>query len=226
MRHTQSGNAFIYVLVAIALFAALAYTFTRSAQQGGSGNISKQEAAIAASEILSYARTIESAVNRVRVKNRCSENEISFEYDGYYINPSAPGTKKCHIFEPEGGNIEYLTMNPNTFSNGLQYFGFNAGFQFTKVGSDLNDLALQLNYLKKDVCLSINDKLGIPNNAGEPPEENNDPAGTEGTFKGTFGTNKADTVGDDGTGLSGKMAFCRLQSSVPHYQFIYVLLAR
>lgn len=224
MPHKQSGNAFIYVLVAIALFGALAYTFMRSSQQG-SGDISQQEASIAAAGILSFARSVEEAVNRVRVKNRCSENEISFEHNGVYVNPSAPGTKKCHIFDPAGGNITYSAPDDEkVFTNGSQNYVFNAGFQLTKIGTDLNDLVLQLNYLSEQICITINNRLGVSNSGGTPPAENNDPGDVN--FVGTFGTNKTNTIGDDGTGLSGKSGFCRNQASVPQYQFNYVLLAR
>ena len=239
MRHTQSGNAFIYVLVAIALFAALAYTFTRSAQQGGSGNISKQEAAIAASEILSYARTIESAVNRVRVKNRCSENEISFEYNGNQVNADAPGTKKCHIFEANGGNAPWETpqttwldssKSANPLYGSYSYVGAGG---VDEVGSSASDLIFFAPVLDRQVCLSLNKSLNIPNPSDDAPVDDNG-IQTETAFTGSYVDAPATsaTINDSGssTALAGKNAACIEESTGCNggscYNFYYVLLAR
>lgn len=108
----QSGNAVVFVLLALVLFGALIFTFTNSGQQSIS-RMSKNEVRIAAQEAIFYAQHLEKAVQRVR-SNGCSENQISFNYDsdgdGNYIdsgdtynNTSAPADFSCHIFRSEGG---------------------------------------------------------------------------------------------------------------------------
>ena len=183
---TQSGNAFIYILVAIALFAALAYTFTRSGQQGGSGSISKQEAALAAAEIISYAQIIEEAVRRVRTKNRCSENEINFDTSALtgYTNGDAPGDNRCDIFHQSGGKVLYTAPNQIALDSALSsedHYGewfFTGANKVIGVGSDTdqggNDLVSILMYVSLPVCIEINQNLGIENPGGAPPDEGTD----------------------------------------------------
>lgn len=65
--NTQSGNVFVIILVAVTLFAALMFTFSRTGSQD-TGNLTKQQAKIIAQEILNYAQLVEGAVNRVREK--------------------------------------------------------------------------------------------------------------------------------------------------------------
>ncbi len=160
MQQTQSGNAFIYVLIAIALFAALAYTFTRSGQQGSS-DISNQEASLTASEILSYAQRVEDAVNRVRTKNRCSENEISFENATVsgYTNASAPVSQKCHIFETAGGNISWMSFFTSQ-SNYQGLLGFTGRQNVPDIGSTSNsELILKVRDIPLETCIQINKLL-------------------------------------------------------------------
>jgi hypothetical protein len=163
--HSQSGNVFIIILVAVFLFGALMFTFSRSGSQGGS-SISKQEAKIAAQEILNYARLVEGAVDRVR-RNGCSENEISFENDTVagYTNPNAPVDKSCHVFDDNGGKIEY-TLPQDAWNTGSEQWQFNSSFQVTGVGKtcstpNCSDLNLHTNKLKNNICLSINQLLNI-----------------------------------------------------------------
>ncbi len=239
VQNSQSGNAFIYILVAIALFAALTYTFTRSAQQGGTGDISKQEAAIAASEILSYARSIEEAVNRVRVKNRCSENEISFEYGGNYVNASAPGTNKCHLFESAGGNIPWHTPQTSWLDSSQSSNALYGSYSYVGAGgvddveSAASDLVFFAPVLNRQVCININNNLNISNPSDEPAVDDTGIL-TETPFTGSYASTPAAaaTINDSGssTALSGENAACIRESTGCNggscYNFYYVLLAR
>ena len=62
---SQSGNVFILILAGVVLFGALMFTFSRSADKG-TGNLTKQQAKITAQDILSYAKIVEDAIDRVR----------------------------------------------------------------------------------------------------------------------------------------------------------------
>lgn len=109
MRSSQRGNAMVYILVGIVLFAALAYTLMRGSNSG-QGNMSAQQAKIQSSEIMNYAQSVENAIDTLRRKG-CSENELSFDYDipgtTGYENPNSPPDYSCHVFRPEGGSITY-----------------------------------------------------------------------------------------------------------------------
>ena len=118
---SQRGNALFLILIAVALFAALSYAVTNSGR-GGSG-IDKEQAEIAAAQILQYISSIDTAIQRMRVINGCGESEFNFETTLYETNSgtqmnsansNAPADGSCDIFDstisgvtaevlPEGG---------------------------------------------------------------------------------------------------------------------------
>lgn len=224
----QAGNVFIIILIAVALFGALMFTFSRSGSQS-SGNLTKQQSKIAAQEIFNYARLVESAVDRVR-RNGCSENEISFENDIVtgYENTNAPSDNSCHIFESDGGRLEWENVNANYLDrsrssesayNEWRYTGRSI---FVGQASTNTDLLLYLGWLKLDLCLAINDQLNIENPAGAPPVE---PAGfANAVFAGSYvGSGVFDLTA---TSLPTTTSGCFESDERDGYHFISLLLAR
>lgn len=171
-KQTQQGNIFIIILIGVILFGALGYTFSRSASKG-TGNLTKQQAKIAAQEILSYAQLLEGAVDRVRRKG-CSENEISFENNvvSGYTNPNAPIDKSCHVFDDNGGKVSYVrpqltwldsNQSGNSFYNELFITGRSCVSELgggppscSDGGTNYAEIILAVTYLKKDICEHIN----------------------------------------------------------------------
>lgn len=228
-KNSEAGNVFIIILVAVVLFGALIFTFSRSGSQGVN-SINKQEAKIAAQEILNYARLLEGAVDRVR-RNGCSETEISFENAvvGGYSNPNSPSDKSCHIFDDAGGKISFLKINDNSFEPHTgsigPYFYFTGANAYKGIGKDcstsncfdLSTFAL----IQQPICYEINKMVGIstiPNDT--------DMSGNQ--FLGTF--NNARNVLDEPASnpLVGKKFGCFYESGdgSPNHTFYSILLAR
>lgn len=230
-KKSQAGNVFVIILAGVFLFGALMFTFSKSGQKG-SGNLTKQQAKIAAQEILNYARLVEGAVDRVR-RNGCSENEISFENAvvAGYSNTNAPINGSCDIFGTTGGKIEYSAPKTDWldsfFSNQTGNYGtwkFVANHTIEGVGTNATDLRITLNFIKKEICLNINNLLNIENPSGNPPIDENSISG-DNEFVGAYSIPSANTIGDDGGhNLAGKSVYCREGSS--SFQFMNVLLAR
>lgn len=188
---SENGNAFIFILIAIALFGALAFTFTRGAKQG-TGNISKQQAKVAAQEIINYARLLEGAVDRVR-RNGCSESQLNFENAvvAGYSNTSAPVDGSCDIFETTGGKA--LWAEPPINSNNSSPYLITGGNTVPNVGTDATpDLVVLLNNMDRNVCTEINDYLGV-NNPGDVPPQDSDGIDTT-LFNGSFAATEAITT--------------------------------
>jgi hypothetical protein len=174
------GNVLFLILIAVALFAALSYAITSSSRSGGDA-ISKDKAKIAASEIIQYATSIESAITRLRTINGCQVNQISFVNPitaGSYTNNKAPTDKSCHVFAPEGGNQYYWQPINDSFldANALNKDGtpnshygkiyFLDDFQVVDVGTTCEaaecvDMIFIMSALKPEICIEINNKLGI-----------------------------------------------------------------
>ena len=163
MHNPRSGNVVIFVLIAVMLFAALAYTFMRGSREG-TGNLSAQQAKIQSSEMINYAQSVERAIDKLRSKG-CSETQLSFDYDipatTGYENPNSPGDYSCHIFHPNGGGITYAASP----ISGSSWF-FITSFVF-EVGEDkgwcsdarCNDLLMMLAGLSLQTCQFINSTI-------------------------------------------------------------------
>lgn len=223
----QSGNVFIIILVAIALFGALMFTFARSGSQGIS-SISKQEAKIAAQEILNYARLVEGAVDRVR-RNGCSESEISFENAvvAGYINPNSPPDKSCDIFDDAGGKITFNDVSDITSNN--SHWLLSPSIAIVNIGTDsavnsctqnsCTELSIFLGPIDTNLCSALNTLVNAPTASAE------NMAGYGGKFTGDF-TN-TDQLGDATTTYRNTPTACLDGNSNPAGLYFYhVLLAR
>ena len=230
----EFGSVFVIILAGVALFGALMFTFSRSGSQG-TNNLTKQQTKIAAQEILNYAHLVEGAVNRVR-NNGCSENEISFENAvvSGYSNTNSPSDNSCHAFEDEGGKVEYILAQKKwldssfdipLYINNYGYFLPHNNLPIEGIGTQESDLRFILNFVNKNICLAINDLIGVTNPSGNPPNDNNDSVAN--VAQGSFASPTANIIGDDGGhDLPGKTTFCREGGTVNQYQFSHVLLTR
>jgi len=226
----QRGNVFILIMLGVFLFGALMYSFTKSGNQGA-GNLTKQQAKIAAQEILNYVRLVEGAVDRVR-RNGCSESEISFENSvvSAYLNPNSPTNKSCHIFDDEGGKLSW--SNPPLafhFDDPAFFFGkyYFISAQWIGHGCDdpndkCVDLIMALSNLDKTTCSEINKNFNL-SSSSIPTEVNS--GGNR--FQGNFTYISAHIFSDEAgsTIIAGKNGACINTDNVS-YAFIYPLLAR
>ena len=224
----QSGAVFVYILVAIALFASLSY-FVSKDNRGSSDIFTEEQAKLAAQEIIEYGNTVAAAVQKLRLRG-CSDTEISFENNitSGYVN----GTDtSCQVFHQDGGNINHQRIierirTADASNHDTRYSG---GSNIINVGSTEPELFVFYRMNSKDICIAINNYAGIINNPDSPPGE----VGLAGLgFTGTYLT--AQTLGDDndGANLAGKEYGCyevigNLDSNGnKQYDYYHVLLAR
>ncbi len=224
---SQSGNAFVFVLLGVALFAALGYVFSRGMNQA-SGNLTRQQLYAYTSDIFSYSQQIESAVNLLR-RNGCSESDLNFENPTVagYVNPSAPVDNSCDVFHEEGGQVVWQSP-PGGVNNGSQWIiTGNMGVQ--GVGTDGGaagnvDLVLILPNATKEFCIALNDKLSVANPLDVPPKADANATYTT-KFIGAFAAGDELTDAD----LTGNQAGCFEGNGTPAagtFHFYKVLYAR
>jgi len=182
----QSGNVFVIILIGVVLFGALLYTFTRTAQTSA-GNLTAQQAEIAAQEILNYARLLEGAVDRVR-QNGCAESEISFENPitvGKYSNTNAPADNSCHIFEPEGGGLTWQDSPHGTPYIFNAYCISGIGGLATCADADL-DLLFFLVDVDMAICLEVNNRVNAIDKTIAPTADDFNFSIADDGFEGSF----------------------------------------
>jgi hypothetical protein len=188
-RLTESGGALVYIFIGVILFGALAFSFAKGIRTSGTGDIDEKTAKLVATDLIGYANTVASAVSRLQTDG-CSETEISFEnpYVAGYTNPNAPVDKHCHVFDPAGGNVQHLSIDTDwldsAYSANTIYGDFyvpvgrvcvqDIGTGTSATGctdASQNDIIFVIPYLKREICLAVDNLLGITLNAGEPPQD-------------------------------------------------------
>ncbi len=245
-RRREAGNAFFIVLVAVVLFAALMFTFSRGARQGGD-NLTQKQAEIAASELITTAQAYQRAVSRLQLRG-CSEGQISFDQSNGVImrqpgtaidmsNPDSPPDFSCHVFNKNGGSLSPRLLPADQVADNDQVCAgcshaqspYITGTRIVDLGrnsgSQGTELVLWLGRVTRQICIEINEQLGITNPGGEPPLDpwdcNSDPE-----FKGSF-ENCANPVGDTVPALAEEESFCvDFANNGWTYIFMTVLITR
>jgi len=242
MRSKQAGNAIVVILIAVFLFGALAAVFMRGARTG-QGQLTDNQARIAAQELIDYGQKVEKAIDKLRVKG-CSETGLSFANTVYRLynnniiyndghNPNAPVTGECDIFKTSGaGLVPRLFQQQTVYVNTLPLTSTGHGsaeFRTARVpgvGDPAKDeLLFTIPVVQTDVCAAINKILGVANHAsGRPPVAQwSSSAYSSPFFPGTM------TIVDDEGAISGKTAFCSRYSTgadVWNNSFFQVLIIR
>lgn len=242
------GNILFLILLAVVLFAALAYAVT-SSMRGGGKSASTESANATAAALIQYGSLVENTVQRLMLSNDCKENQLSFEntVEGGYINPAAPD--KCKLFNSAGGGMSWQTPPPSAGAGGRYFYTLapivNLGLKQDTSPTDrcvllaaeeraaCADLVIAVLDVNEAVCKAVNTLAGysfpsIPEDVAILTYTN--------TFNGTFLGRSNDDIGGLITGLGnnlfgGKTTGCyRIQagqgSYAGKYVFFHALLPR
>lgn len=228
--NSQSGAVIVYILIAIALFAALGFAVAQMMRGNGESIVSETQN-VHASEVLAYAKAVRSGLQNIRISKSCNDDEISFERspfdssDSLYVNASAPADFSCHVFHPDGGGINYAI--PSTKIGANPYF-FTGEFAVSGQGRDSNaEISMILRGINLELCEKINSLLdtGLP---VLDPVNNLDfvTNGFQGSF--TISAGVGSTLGTGDSLYDNKPAGCFFENNATsgEYFFYQVLLAR
>lgn len=211
----------------VGLFAALAFIMS-DGTRGGAKGLTEQQARLVATEILNYTSSMKRAVQQLQI-NGCSDEQIDFGNNIYKnaitgldlqpvgANTAAPSDGSCGVYHQNGAGLRPIIFDlPDPTPSGTSTTSghFIAGTFRTVIGVGGNDTDLETSVgtagLGKEICIEMNDLLGVTNPSGNPPTETTMPI-----------------IGDEATELVGKMAFCYLQNTTnPRYVFNQILIAR
>jgi hypothetical protein len=235
-RSAEKGSVFFYIILGVALFAALAFTISRGMRSQTTDNLTKRQMEIAASELMDQAQIISRALDKVR-QNQISESDICFAHadisavnNASYSAVAGCSENKGMLYDPAGGNLAFSPVPADWLDEALateQGYGewmFSDKNSVIGLGSGaLNqassvELIAHVNHLKKSICEAVNKELGI---AGIP-----DNAGTfapVAPFSGVYSYSGQIDTAD----LSGKKAGCfHNTASWDSYVFYTVLIER
>ncbi len=169
------GNILFLILLAIVLFAALAYAVTGGGRVKEDQRVSTEKAEAAVGTIHNYFSLLDNTIQRLRMTNGCKDTQIGFintVVSGY------TGTTGCRIYTAGEGGVSWQTPDPSwlipaTGSEDTsygQYFipygvqcipDIGTGICTGSTGEE-KDLVIGLTYVTDKVCSAYNAKLGIP----------------------------------------------------------------
>lgn len=238
MRPSESGNILWFILVAVAMLAALTLVLSRGGSTvDQSGDI--EQLRIRSGQLLNYTKSIQTAVQDMKLRG-CSENEISFWHDSNddntedssdtYYNSRSPTDRRCHLFDVEGAGLSYREFERvNDGSAWIFTAANNVGTTAGPVGTTAdgsgNDIIMLLPNAEEDLCIQINRQLSV-GTAGTLPVDD-EIATTE--FTGTFPTGSLTILEGDTTTqeLNRTEAGCFIDDNdSDKIYFYYVVLAR
>jgi hypothetical protein len=222
----EKGNALIYVLIAIALFAALSMTFGRQSGSGESDSLNDDKAELYAVQLINYAGQAKSAVDQMLF----SGTRIG-ALDFKLPNQAGFGTGAVNqVYHPQGGGLTPGLISPEAVAQvdtdppAGWYMGRFNNVEWTKTtGQDVILVAYQIN---KKVCQRINEKItgstDIPAMSDEISKAMiNGALHSHGNIDFTTDT---DTVGAICTPCDGKPSLCVKSQSGEIYGF-YTIIA-
>lgn len=160
---SQRGNVLFLILIAVALFAALAYVMSQSMRAGGSGD--QNEAwMVQSSQITQYPVSVANSIQKMIIANT-DVQAIEFNPPAAFDDLSNP---KLGVFHPDGGAATYASAGIEAMEGGVQgTWYFNADFEIVGVGADAannfegNDIIAFLPGITNGVCDQVNKRFGI-----------------------------------------------------------------
>lgn len=229
--NSERGNVLFYILVAVALLAALTFAVAQS-NRGSIQQVNDEKARLLASEIIEYANVVANATAQLRLRG-VPETSLCFDdpsWGGANYNHAGCTDDANKIFHASGGGVAWKNAPSQAMSaaaspdnlwhiysdNEVQQIGTTCG------AAACSDLILMTDELNQTVCMKINELLNVGLKGDTPPTDAN--YGTA-RFTGSFGY--SETIGDEGGDvLSKKTAGCFQKTSTPTYAFYKVLIAR
>lgn len=158
---SESGNAFLYVLIAVILFGALMFTLSRTSDQDdGVGELAEGQTNIAVNEILAFAASVQNTLTQMQASS-VQTDQIDFTMPSKSTFNDPPTLYK--LFHPDGGGLTLKALPKAAIDdNGTgvdpgYYVGRYSSVEWTPTTT--NDILLTAYELKQNVCAAINLKL-------------------------------------------------------------------
>lgn len=156
----EKGNALIYVLIAIALFAALGFTLSRQTQNANTSDLDDAKAELFANQLISTTAQMKSAIDQMMITGSTID-DLDFSLPGQASYDTPPNIHKA--FHPEGGGIlrDSLPRDVKMEISGLPESGWYMG-AFNNVEwtpGNQTDVILTAHEIVRAVCGKINEKI-------------------------------------------------------------------
>jgi hypothetical protein len=167
MGHSQRGNILFMILLAVVLFAALAYAIT-SSMRGGGNNASSEAASAKAAAVMQYFSNMENTISRMMLVGDVKDYQINFYYNrsryavfSSYDNPNCTESR-CRVFDPAGGGL--MPLDPAVYkkkNSPVDHEPYIVYKPLANLGTAQNELLIELQGVDWNLCQAINANVGI-----------------------------------------------------------------
>ena len=230
MRHAESGNVFFYIFICVALLGALSFAVAQGGRSSGSA-LSEEKQRLLATDIIGYSDTVAKAVTQLRLRGT-PITSLSFanpfissgEYGVYGADPAN------EIFNPVAGAVIYTDPPADATTTGTEEYLFLSDNEVEGIGSTCGaascaDLLMVIPNMREEVCIKLNDMLGVTNPSGVPPTDSTIDDSTKfAPAPNPFGY--SETIGDEDTALEGQQEACFEETGDTEFVYYRVLSAR
>lgn len=229
------GNILFLILLAVVLFAALAYAVTASLRGGGK-DASTERFDLYASQLIQAASLLEQNMARAMLVNDIKE--YGFDLSGTDVQNGANGTctsTNCRMITgstsgpmPEGGGVtipkmpSWASASPNESDRRMRPMIVT----IPNVGTSAEEVIWTTGFLNRQSCEAINKALNLSNinlALGDTIGGDTSLRNYSGTLSSLPATGAA--IGDIANGTAGLRSFCFYNGSW-EYVFLHVLIAR
>ncbi len=232
----SNGNALFLILIAVALFAALSYAVIQSGR--GGGNIDREQREIRVSELIQVFGNVRAAVNRLKLINGCSNEQISVYSDSYATpaifdntnTPVAGGDFTCHVHHPDGGNVLYFGESDRDYlctsdgaGCGTTVMSVSGDHSVVGIGTPNVDLMYLIDRVDEDFRVAFNNFVGI--DVTSVPNDNTSIDSTD-TWDGTYDDASPRVIGDGDPIFVGQDMGCFDSGSSNGNAIYAILIAR
>jgi len=159
----EAGNALVYVLIAIALFAALSLTLGRQTDTGETSVLDESQQEFLASRLISYAAQVESGINQMTFGGTRVDN-LDFTRPGEVgFDAGAVSGNINKVYHPQGGGLSAAELPEDTAATTASvvdpgwYLGRFNNVDWTETAAD--DVILVAYNVTEGVCSKIDEKI-------------------------------------------------------------------
>jgi hypothetical protein len=154
---SQRGNAMVYVLIAIVLFAALSMTLGRQTDTGEAAGLPEAKAEMYATQLIAYATAAKSSIEQMTFSG-AKLDDLDFTLPSQAGFNNAPTSRK--VYHPNGGGLNANPLPKEAIKQNLSdpvagwYLGRFNNVEWTKTTAP--EVVLVAYQINKKVCEEIN----------------------------------------------------------------------
>lgn len=159
------GNILFLILLAVVLFAALAYAVT-SSMRGGGKNAKSENVEAKTATLMNYFALMDATLTRMTTTGGFKDYEINFFnasgpalINSNFSNAACTSTA-CRLMHPDGGGLPVIPMKPYGRDNQTP-LTLLLKLPIPNVGTASDDIIFAIIRADMDVCKAVNQKFGV-----------------------------------------------------------------